>query len=78
MNYRHTKLQIAEAINNGIKVIQQIPKNKDAEILNKEGIELLFKKAQTEGLVLENERLYNNIDGITVNKNGIGGSINTF
>ena len=57
---------------------QQIPKDKDAEIFDKEGIELLFKKAQAEGLVLENERLHNNIDGITVNKNGIGGSINIF
>ena len=66
-----------EANNLGIKVIQQIPKDKDAEILDKEGI-LLFKKAQAEGLVLEDERLHNNIDGITVNKNGIGGSINTF
>ena len=67
-----------EANNLGIKVIQQIPKDKDAEILDKEGIELLFKKAQTEWLVLENEILHNNIDGITVNKNGIGGSINIF
>lgn len=33
-----------EANNLGIKVIQQIPKDKDAEILDKEGIELLFKK----------------------------------
>lgn len=69
-----------EANNLGIKVIQQIPKGKDAEILDKEGIELLFKKAQLEGLVLEGEeRAYDdNIDGITFNKNGIGGSINTF
>ena len=74
----YTKHQIVEANNLGIKVIQQIPKDKDAEILDKEGIELLFKKAQAEGLVLENERLHNNIDGITVNKNGIGGSINIF
>jgi len=39
---------------------------------------LLFKKAQAEGLVLEEEKLYNNIDGITINKNRTGGSINTF
>ena len=57
---------------------QQIPKDKDAEIFFFFLIELLFKKAQAEGLVLENERLHNNIDGITVNKNGIGGSINIF
>ena len=37
-----------------IKVIQQVPQGKDAEILDKEGIEL-FKKAQAEGLVLERE-----------------------
>ena len=67
-----------EANNLGIKVIQQISKDTDAEILDKEGIELLFKKAQAEGLVLEGERLHDNIDGITVNKNGIGGSINLF
>ena len=67
-----------EANNLGIKVIQQISKDTDAEILDKEGIELLFKKAQAEGLVLEGERLHDNIDGITVNKNGIGGSINIF
>ena len=34
-----------EANNLGIKVIQQISKDTDAEILDKEGIELLFKKA---------------------------------
>ena len=38
-----------------IKVIQQVPQGKEAEILDKEGIELLFKKAQAEGLVLEKE-----------------------
>ena len=38
-----------------IKVIQQVPQGKYAEILDKEGIELLFKKAQAEGLVLERE-----------------------
>lgn len=47
-----------EANNIGIKVIQQIPKDKDAEILDKEGIELLFKKAQAEGLVLEGKILH--------------------
>ena len=44
-----------EANNFGIKVIQQILKDKDAEILDKEGIDLLFKKAQAEGLVLKEE-----------------------
>ena len=38
-----------------IKVIQQVPQGKDAEILDKEGTKLLFKKARTEGLVLERE-----------------------
>ena len=31
-------------------------KDKDVEILNKEGIDLLFKKAQAQGLVLEGEK----------------------
>lgn len=53
---------------------------KERDILDKEGIELLFKKAQLEGLVIEGEECEydDNIDGITFNKNGIGGSINTF
>lgn len=68
-----------DKINNlRVKVIQQIQKDKDIEILDKEGIELLFKKAQAERLMLEDERLYDSIDGITVNKNRIGGSINIF
>lgn len=63
----------------GIKVIQQIPVDKDTEVLDKEGIELLFKKAQEEGLLLEGEeRLEANIDGITANKTKHGGSINIF
>ena len=33
--------------------LTHFPKDKDVEILDKEGIELLFKKAQAEGLVLE-------------------------
>ena len=68
-----------EANNIGIKVIQQIPKDKDAEILYKEGIELLFKKAQAEGLVLEEEN-QSKIDTseITFFKNRPGCVINTF
>ena len=68
-----------EANNLGIKVIQQIPKDKDAEILDKEGIELLFKKAQAEGLVLEGEN-QTKIDTseITFFKNRPGCVINTF
>lgn len=68
-----------KANNMGINVIQQIPKNKDAEILDKEGIELLFVKAQAEGIIVEDEsRIQNNIDGITFNKDRTGGSINIF
>ena len=49
-------MTMKDKINNlRVKVIQQIPKDKDIEILDKEGIELLFKKAQAEGLVLEGE-----------------------
>ena len=62
-----------------IKVIQQVPQGKDAEILDKEGIELLFKKAQAEGLVLEREN-QSKIDTseITFFKNKLGCIINTF
>ena len=62
-----------------IKVIQQVPQDKDAEILYKEGIELLFKKAQAEGLVLEREN-QSKIDTseITFFKNKSGCVINTF
>ena len=61
-----------------IKVIQQVPQSKDAEILDKEGIEL-FKKAQAEGLVLEREN-QSKIDTseITFFKNKPGCVINTF
>ena len=68
-----------EANNLGIKVIQQIPKDKDAEILDKEGIELLFKKAQAEGLVLEVEnQSKTDTSEITFFKNRSGCVINTF
>ena len=68
-----------EANNLGIKVIQQIPKDKDIEILDKEGIELLFKKAQAEGLVLEGEnQLKTDTSEITFFKNRPGCVINTF
>ena len=68
-----------EANNLGIKVIQQNPQDKDNEILDKEGIELLFKKAQAEGLVLEEEN-QSKIDTseITFFKNRPGCVINTF
>ena len=63
----------------GINVIQEIPEDKDAEILDKEGIELLFKKAKENGLVLEGEeRLHGGASGIAFSKTGKGGSINTF
>ena len=63
-----------------IKVIQQVPQGKDAEILDKEGIELLFKKAQAEGLVLERENQLK-IDTSEITfffKNKPGCVINTF
>ena len=54
-------------------------KYEDAEILDKEGIELLFRKAKENGLVLEGEdRLHDDISGIAFSKTGKGGSINTF
>ena len=62
-----------------IKVIQQVPQVKDAEILDKEGIELLFKKAQDAGLVLEREnQLKIDTSEITFFKNKPGCVINTF
>ena len=62
-----------------IKVIQQVPQGKDAEILDKEGIELLFKKAQDERLVLEREnQLKIDTSEITFFKNKLGCVINTF
>ena len=68
-----------EANNLGIKVIQQVPQDKDAEILDKEGIELLFKKAQAEGLVLEREnQSKTDTSEITFFKNKPGCVINTF
>ena len=69
-----------EANEIGIKVIQEIPTNKDAEILDKKGIELLYRKAKENGLILEKEnRIKNcNIDGITFSIDKSGGSINTF
>lgn len=69
-----------KANNLGINVIQEIPKNKDAYILDKEAINLLFQKAQEEGLILEaEERTKNNIDGISFFNDGSGRcAINTF
>ena len=51
----------------------------NAKILDKEAIDLLFKQAQENDLVLEDEkRMISSIDGITFSKNKCGGSINTF
>ena len=54
-------------------------KDTDVEILDKEGIALLFKKAQADGLVLEREN-QSKIDTseITFFKNRSGCVINTF
>lgn len=63
----------------GINVIQDIPKDKNAEILDNEGIELLFKKANEEGLIIEGEDRTKSFDGeITAFNDRLGGSINTF
>lgn len=68
-----------EANNFGIKAIQQVPQDKNTEILDKEGIELLFKKAQAEGLVLEREnQSKTDTSKITFFKNKPGCVINTF
>lgn len=72
------EIEMQEENNLEIKTIQQIPQDKYADVLDKEAIELLFKKAQAEGLIFEGKKPHYNIDGITINKNGIGGSINTF
>lgn len=39
----------------GINVIQEIPKEKNAEILDKEAIELLYRQAQKQGLIAEKD-----------------------
>lgn len=39
----------------GINVIQDIPNGKNSEILDKEAIELLFKKAKEQGLIIEKD-----------------------
>lgn len=68
-----------EANDLGVNVIQEIPKNKDVEILDKEAIELLYKKAKEDGLVLEgDERMAESIGTITIFPDHSGGSINTF
>ena len=39
----------------GINVIQEIPKEKNADILDKEAIELLYRQAQKQGLITEKD-----------------------
>jgi len=39
----------------GINVIQEIPKNRSNEVLDKNAIELLYKQAQEQGLIIEKD-----------------------
>ena len=69
-----------KANNIGIDVIQEIPKNKSDEILDKEAIELLYKQAQEQGLILEGEKRMNsdkNLSNITFLETG-GAVMTTF
>ena len=62
----------------GINVIQEIPNGKNAEILDKEAIELLYKKFQNGEIIVENENIYDSNTIITIYENGKGGCITTF
>ena len=59
-------------------VIQEISKGKNAEILDKEAIALLFKKAQEEGLVLEAEHEKKDTESISYFYSRPGCVINMF
>lgn len=72
-----------EANNIGINVIQEIPHHKNIDILDAQSIQLLMKKAEEEGLILEGEDRWNRIikndsQLISFNDSGKGGVINTF
>ena len=62
----------------GINVIQEIPKNKNAEILDKEAIELLYKKFQNGEIIAEDESIKDPSTIIAIYENGKGGCITTF
>ena len=62
----------------GINVIQEIPKNKNAEILDKEAIELLYKKFQNGEIIAEDESRKDPSTIIAIYENGKGGCITTF
>ena len=64
----------------GINVIQEIPKNRSNEVLDKDAIELLYKQAQEHGLILEGEEREKadaNLSNIAFLKSG-GAVITTF
>ena len=64
----------------GINVIQEIPKNRSNEVLDKNAIELLYKQAQEQGLILEGEEREKadaNLSNIAFLKSG-GAVITTF
>lgn len=67
-----------KANDNGINVIRDIQSDKNAEILDNDGIELLLKKAKDAGLMLEADESLSNFNGIAFNDNGNGGSITVF
>lgn len=62
----------------GVNVIQEIPIGKNAKILDKEAIALLFKKAQEEGLILENGHKKKDTESISYFHDRPGCVINTF
>lgn len=62
----------------GINVIQEIPKGKNARILDKEAIDLLFQKFQNGEIIVEDENESDSSTIITRYENGKGGCITTF
>ena len=62
----------------GINVIQEIPKGKNAEILDKEAIALLYQKFQNGEIIVENNSLDDSNMIISRFENGKGGSITVF
>lgn len=67
-----------KANNLGINVIQEIPKNKSDEILDKEAIKLLYKKFQNGEIIAEDENEDSSSIMISEFENGNGGSIAVF
>lgn len=61
-----------------INVIQDIPISKNAEILDKEAIELMLKKAEEDGLILEEDNIRKDTESISYFHDRSGCVINTF